>query len=68
MIFGFDTIDEAFDVYDARVKSFFSDKPKERFLEFDVFSGDGWRELCQFVGAEIPDIPFPRENATPGQL
>jgi hypothetical protein len=53
---------EAYRAYDRRVRRFFEDKPKNRFLEFDVFRGDGWRELCGFLGHEIPTIAFPWEN------
>jgi hypothetical protein len=53
------------DRYDQRVRLFFRDKPKERFLVFDVFAGHGWPELCAFLGAEPPAIPFPFENRAP---
>ena len=25
---------------------------------------EGWGPLCQFLGEEIPDVPFPRVNDT----
>jgi tetratricopeptide (TPR) repeat protein len=55
---------EAYRAHDRRVRRFFADKPKERFLEFDVFRGDGWSELCAFIGCDIPGVPFPWENRT----
>lgn len=59
---------EAYREHDRRVRRFFADKPKERFLEFNVFHGDGWDELCRFVGCEIPAAEFPWENRTlPGE-
>ncbi|MGH7925764.1 MAG: sulfotransferase, partial [Candidatus Binatus sp.] len=33
-----------------------------RLLEFDV--REGWAPLCGFLGAPIPDEPFPRLNDT----
>jgi tetratricopeptide (TPR) repeat protein len=51
--------------YDQRVRRFFRDKPKERFLVFDVFAGHGWPELCSFLGAPLPAAPFPFENRAP---
>ncbi|KAF1988529.1 hypothetical protein K402DRAFT_328514 [Aulographum hederae CBS 113979] len=33
-------------------------------LGFDV--KDGWEPLCSFLGAEVPDCPFPRENGGSG--
>ncbi|HEY5070743.1 MAG TPA: sulfotransferase [Caulobacteraceae bacterium] len=56
---------EAFRAHDERVRRFFSDKPKARFLEFDIFAGHGWPELCGFLGAAIPDQPFPWANRNP---
>lgn len=29
-------------------------------LEIDVTAGQGWRELCSFLGKDIPERPFPR--------
>ena len=29
-------------------------------LEFEL--GDGWEELCEFLGKEVPDLDFPHVN------
>jgi hypothetical protein len=34
--------------------------PAERLLVFDV--KQGWKPLCDFLGHEVPDEPFPRKN------
>jgi Sulfotransferase domain len=34
--------------------------PPERLLVFDV--REGWEPLCDFLGVEVPDGPFPRLN------
>jgi hypothetical protein len=34
--------------------------PPERLLVFDV--REGWKPLCDFLGVEVPDGPFPRLN------
>ena len=34
--------------------------PKDRLLEFK--SQDGWEPLCNFLGKDIPDEPYPRIN------
>jgi hypothetical protein len=34
--------------------------PEERKLEYKM--GDGWGPLCEFLGKEVPDVPFPRVN------
>ena len=36
--------------------------PPERLLVFDV--REGWEPLCDFLGVEVPDKPFPRRNET----
>lgn len=34
--------------------------PPERLLEFKL--GSGWEPLCQFLGTEAPDVPYPNVN------
>ncbi len=53
---------EAFAAHEKRVRQFFRDKPADRFLELDIFAGDGWGKLCAFVGRDAPAVPFPWEN------
>lgn len=53
----------AWHAHDQRVRRFFADKPSGRFLELDVFAGQGWPELCAFLGVPVPAAPFPHENA-----
>lgn len=36
--------------------------PKERLLEYQV--AEGWGPLCEFLGCEVPQQPFPRSNET----
>ncbi|KAF5001925.1 hypothetical protein FDECE_10806 [Fusarium decemcellulare] len=31
-----------------------------RRLEYNM--GDGWEPLCEFLGKDVPDVPFPRVN------
>lgn len=38
----------------------------ERLLEMNIVAGDGWPELCEYLGHEIPvDQPFPYSNKAP---
>jgi tetratricopeptide (TPR) repeat protein len=53
--------------FEARVEYFFSDKPEGRLLTLDLFAGQGWPELCAFLGRPVPDAPFPRLNAMPAE-
>jgi len=43
------------------VKEYFSDRPAD-LLVMDLSAGDGWDELCRFLGVAVPDRPFPRAN------
>ena len=36
--------------------------PADRLLVYRA--GDGWEPLCRFLGAAVPDTPYPRENTT----
>ncbi len=53
---------EAYLAHDRRVRRFFADKPRDRFLELDVFAGDGWAELCRFLDRPVPPTPYPWRN------
>jgi hypothetical protein len=36
--------------------------PAERLLVYEV--SQGWEPLCRFLGAQVPDEPFPKVNTT----
>ncbi|KAI1259067.1 hypothetical protein F5Y18DRAFT_433607 [Xylariaceae sp. FL1019] len=46
-----------YDKYYERIRQMV---PPERRLEYRF--GDGWEPLCDFLGKDIPDVPFPRVN------
>lgn len=50
--------------HNQSVRDFFSDKPGS-LIEVCWENGDGWKELCAFLGHNIPSIPFPHRNADP---
>ena len=35
--------------------------PKQRLLEYEV--SQGWQPLCEFLGVDVPDTPFPKVNS-----
>lgn len=57
-----DNLAEAYQAYEKRVRSFFADKRASCLLELDVTSGQGWPDLCTFLGVPVPALPFPRAN------
>lgn len=63
-----DTWEAAYDAFDHRVRRFFEDKPDDRLLVMNIPDGDGWHELCTFLGHEIPDQPFPHAGRTKGVI
>jgi hypothetical protein len=52
---------EAHAAHAARVRACFADAPG-RLLRLDLFAGQGWPELCAFLGLPRPDVPFPHSN------
>ncbi len=50
--------------HDALVRGHFAERPSD-LLVIDVCGGDTrWEPLCKFLGADVPDIPFPTTNAS----
>jgi hypothetical protein len=37
-----------------------------RLLVLRIAEGEGWSELCPFLGEPVPDVPFPAENRRRG--
>ena len=48
--------------YEANVARVKAEVPAERLLVFGL--GDGWDPLCAFLGVPVPDVPYPRRNAS----
>jgi hypothetical protein len=67
LYFNRPSLEAAYHAHDLRVRTFFQDKPRHRFLELNVFAGDGWAALCQFLERPTPTQPFPWENRSPGR-
>lgn len=50
--------------HDAQVRGHFAGRPGD-LLVVDICGGDArWGPLCEFLGADVPDIPFPSTNAS----
>lgn len=60
----YDSWEEAYYVFDRRVRRFFEDKLDDEFLEMNITEGDGWDVLCPFLGCDVPNQPFPHLNKT----
>lgn len=53
---------ERYERHNAEVRAHFADRPDD-LLVLDLGAGQGWAELCGFLGRPAPDEPFPRVNA-----
>ncbi len=49
--------------HSAAVREHFASRPDD-LLIFNLFEGHGWPELCEFLGRDVPNGPFP--NVKPG--
>lgn len=56
----FEEKEYAIEIFESHIREVKATVPSERLLVFDV--GEGWEPLCEFLGAETPDEPFPRLN------
>ncbi len=52
--------------HNSAVRNYFRDRPND-LLELDFGKGDGWEELCAFLGDEVPEAPFPHFNKSKGK-
>lgn len=43
------------------VRNYFNDRPDD-LLIFNVFEGDGWEKLCDFLNQPVPSKSFPKKN------
>jgi len=52
--------------YEEQYKRIFKTIKKKKLdhIVMDICNGEGWEKLCPFLNKEIPDVPFPRRNAT----
>lgn len=63
-IFGCYTFsrDRAAYVYDLHYKNvtdYFANRPDD-LLILDICAGQGWEQLCPFLGKKVPTVPFPK--------
>lgn len=56
--------ESAYRAHERRITSFFDATRRDRLLEFNVTSGDGWASLCSFLDKPTPAEAFPNLNRT----
>lgn len=52
--------------HEVAVRAHFAARPGD-CLTLDVCAGEGWPELCGFLGVAVPGLPFPHANASSPQ-
>lgn len=57
-VFNRRRLGNVYDRHIAEVREYFSGEKSDRFLEMNFFQGDGWDELCGFLGVPVPDEEF----------
>ena len=56
-----------YEAHNAEVLEYFADRPDD-LLVFAIADGEGWDELCPFLGEPIPTEPFPHVRPGVGEL
>jgi Sulfotransferase domain len=54
--------DHAKRIFEKHIAKVQSEIPANRLLTFDL--SDGWKPLCDFLGVEAPNVPFPKTNSS----
>jgi hypothetical protein len=54
--------DHATRIFREHIAAVQSEVPAHRLLTFDP--REGWRPLCEFLGVDVPDVPFPSTNSS----
>lgn len=52
----------AYERHVGEVRNWFRSRAPARLLEMDIPAGQGWPELCGFLGEAHPETPFPHRN------
>jgi hypothetical protein len=56
-----DQLVERYRRHHREVREYFAGRPDD-LLEVNWQAGDGWEQLCGFLGHAVPDLPFPQAN------
>jgi len=56
-----DVYTERYERHNREVREYFKDRPGD-LLIVNWAEGDGWKEMCAFLGEKVPSKPFPHAN------
>lgn len=58
-----------YNAHNDAVRHFFSQNGRaSQFTELCWENGDGWQQLCKFLGVKVPNKPFPHSNTKTDRL
>lgn len=60
-VFERNRFSHAYEAHVNGVLEYFTARPND-LLVMNICSGAAWSKLCAFLGKDVPNIPFPREN------
>jgi len=49
------------ELHENNVRTYFADQPG-KLLILNLYQGDGWEKICDFLDCPIPNEVFPHEN------
>lgn len=52
---------QVYEAHERKVDAAFAAQP-HRLLRLNITGGDGWAELCEFIGENVPSTPFPHAD------
>lgn len=59
---GFDDKEKTIAAFNEWNRKVLESVPKEKLLVFDA--RQGWEPLCNFLGVDVPSVPYPHSNTT----
>ncbi|MBV1907037.1 MAG: hypothetical protein KUG75_13260 [Pseudomonadales bacterium] len=73
LLFGSSVFNEeryrwVYETHHRTVSEYFSGVKSDQLLTLDFGRGDGWNELCNFLGKTVLEEPFPRANAIDARI
>ncbi len=56
-----------YEAHNQEIDDYFRDRPN-KLLKVCWDNGDGWPQLCSFLGKDVPDVPFPTINTAENRI
>lgn len=60
--FNHDRFLYAYETHERNVREYFRGREDDDLLVMTICDGDGWQQLCPFLGVDVPEFEFPHSN------